>query len=63
LEKDGQRIEHLGLSLTVTMLWLRFSISQMDVPTCQSYTMAVVDGDQRSAVAGATSVARTVASA
>ena len=31
---------------------LRFSISQMDVPTRQSYTMAVVDPDERSAAAG-----------
>ncbi len=31
------------LSLAVIVLLLRFSISQMDVPTRQSYTMAVVD--------------------
>jgi predicted MFS family arabinose efflux permease len=33
-------------------LLLRFSISQMDVPTRQSYTVAVVDPDERSAAAG-----------
>jgi hypothetical protein len=39
------------------------SISQMDVPTRQSYTMAVVDPDERTATAGITNVARTTASA
>jgi MFS family permease len=48
-----------ALPLAVLMLLLRFSISQMDVPTRQSYTMAVVDGDERSAAAGVTGVART----
>lgn len=41
-------------------LLLRFSISQMDVPTRQAYTMAVVRPDERSAAAGVTSVARSV---
>jgi len=49
-----------GLSLAVTVLLLRFSISQMDVPTRQSYTMAMVDPDERSAAAGITGVARTI---
>jgi len=44
-------------------LLLRFSISQMDVPTRQSYTMAVVDPDERSAAAGVTGVARTTGAA
>lgn len=35
----------------------------MDVPTRQSYTMAIVEPDERSAAAGITSVARTVAHA
>jgi hypothetical protein len=39
------------------------SISQMDVPTRQSYTMAVVDPDERTAAAGLTNVARSTASA
>jgi hypothetical protein len=42
------------------VLLLRFSISQMDVPTRQSYTLAVVDPDERSAAAGITGIARTV---
>ncbi|MDQ3880719.1 MAG: hypothetical protein M3295_06585 [Chloroflexota bacterium] len=41
----------------------RMSISQMDVPTRQSYTMAVVDPDERTATAGITNVARTTAAA
>jgi MFS family permease len=47
------------LPLAIAMLLLRFSISQMDVPTRQSYTMAVVDPDERSAAAGVTGIART----
>ena len=49
-----------NLPLAILMLLLRYSISQMDVPTRQSYTMAVVDPDERSAAAGVTGVARTV---
>ncbi len=48
------------LPLAVAVLLLRFSISQMDVPTRQSYTMAVVDPAERSAAAGVTGIARTV---
>ena len=46
-------------SLAVLVLLLRFSISQMDVPTRQAYTMAVVDPDERSAAGGFTAVARS----
>jgi predicted MFS family arabinose efflux permease len=48
-----------NLPLTILVLLLRFSISQMDVPTRQSYTMAVVAPDERSAAAGITGIART----
>ena len=51
------------LELAVLVLLLRFSISQMDVPTRQSYTMAVVDPDERSAAAGLTGIARSVGAA
>ena len=51
------------LPLAVGLLFLRFSISQMDVPTRQSYTMAVVDPAERSAAAGVTGIARTVGAA
>jgi MFS family permease len=49
-----------SLPLAISVLLLRFSISQMDVPTRQSYTMAVVDPGERSAAAGITGIARTV---
>jgi len=49
-----------SLPLAITVLLLRFSISQMDVPTRQSYTMAVVSPDERSAAMGVTSIARSV---
>lgn len=48
------------LPLAIGTLLLRFSISQMDVPTRQSYTMAVVDPDERSAASGVTSIARSL---
>jgi len=51
------------LPLATLMLLLRFSISQMDVPTRQSYTMAVVAPDERSAASGITGVARTTGAA
>jgi MFS family permease len=49
--------------LAVALLLARFSISQMDVPARQSYTMAVVDPDERSAAAGVTGIARSVGAA
>ena len=51
------------LPLAIVMLLGRFALSQMDVPTRQSYTMAVVDPDERAAAASVTGVARSVASA
>ena len=47
----------------VAVLLLRFSISQMDVPTRQSYTMSVVSPDERSAAAGITTVVRSLGAA
>ena len=52
-----------NLWLAVAMLLLRATISQMDVPARQSYTMAVVDPDERSAASGITTVARSVGAA
>jgi len=51
-----------NLPLAIACLLLRFSISQMDVPTRQSYTMAVVAPEERSAAAGITGIARSVGS-
>jgi MFS family permease len=52
-----------NLWLAVIVLLVRFSISQMDVPTRQSYIMAVVSKEERSAAAGITGVARTTGAA
>jgi len=52
-----------NLPLAIAVLMVRFSISQMDVPTRQSYTMSVVEPDERSAAAGVTGVARTLGAA
>ena len=49
-----------SLPLAVAVLFARFSISQMDVPTRQSYLMAVVSPEERSAAGGVTGVARTI---
>jgi len=49
-----------NLPLAIVLLFARFSISQMDVPTRQSYTMAVVAPDERSAASGVTAVARSI---
>jgi MFS family permease len=49
-----------NLPLAIAMLLLRFSISQMDVPTRQSYTLAVVSPEERSSAAGVTGIARTL---
>jgi MFS family permease len=52
-----------NLPLAIGVLLARFSISQMDVPTRQSYTMAVVEPDERSAAAGVTTIARSIGAA
>ena len=52
-----------NLPLAIGVLLLRFSISQMDVPTRQAYTMQVVAPDERSAAAGITGIARTTGAA
>jgi MFS family permease len=51
------------LPLAILVLLVRFSLSQMDVPTRQSYVMAVVEPDERSAAAGVTGIARTTGAA
>jgi MFS family permease len=49
-----------NLALATALLLVRFSISQMDVPTRQSYIMAVVTPEERSAAGGVAGVARTI---
>jgi MFS family permease len=52
-----------NLPLAIVVLFARFSISQMDVPPRQSYTMAVVTPDERSAAGGVTGIARSIGAA
>jgi MFS family permease len=51
------------LPLAIGVLLLRFSISQMDVPTRQAFVIAAVDESERTAAAGITGVARTTGAA
>ena len=51
------------LPLAVAILLLRFSISQMDVPTRQAFVIAAVAPSERTAAAGITGVARTTGAA
>ena len=48
------------MTAAMGVLLVRFAISQMDVPTRQSYTMAVVEPDERAAAAGVTAIARSI---
>ena len=52
-----------NLELAVAMLLVRNLLSQLDVPTRQSYAMAVVDPDERAASGGILSVARNAGAA
>jgi MFS family permease len=52
-----------SLEFAAACLLLRMSLSQMDVPTRQSYIVAVVDPEERTAAASLTNVARNVAQA
>jgi MFS family permease len=49
--------------IAATLLLSRQAISQMDVPTRQAYTMALVDPEERTAAASVTSLARSLGSA
>jgi MFS family permease len=49
--------------VAATLLLLRQALSQMDVPTRQAYTMALVDPQERTAAASVTSLARSLGSA
>lgn len=44
----------------IAMLCLRYSISQMDVPTRNAYVQGVVDPSERSAANGVTNVVRSI---
>src|SRR6266699_3893540 len=48
--------------VAATLLLVRQALSQMDVPTRQAYTMALVEPEERTAAASVTSLARSVGS-
>jgi MFS family permease len=50
-------------SLAILILCLRFSISQMDVPTRNAYVQGMVDPSERSAASGVTNVVRSIGTA
>ncbi len=50
-----------SLFYAVSFLFIRQSLSQMDVPARQSYTMAIVKPNERTATAGITNTPRSVA--
>jgi MFS family permease len=52
-----------NVELAVGVLLVRHLLSQMDVPTRQSYSMAVIDADERAAAAGILSVSRNAGAA
>ncbi len=49
------------LPLAITVLLMRFALSQMDVPTRQAYVAAMVDPEERTAAAATTNTARYLA--
>ncbi len=51
------------LSIVLTLLFIRAALSQMDVPTRNSYVMAIVTPAERPAAASITAVPRSLASA
>ena len=51
------------LPLAIALYLARMALSQMDVPTRQSYIVAVVDEDERITAAGITNISRNVAQA
>ena len=50
-------------SIAIAFYLARMALSQMDVPTRQSYIVAVVKEDERTAAAGITNISRNVAQA
>eukprot|EP00741_Cyanophora_paradoxa_P020875 tig00021318_g20153.t1 len=52
-----------GMLPAMAVLCLRYCISQMDVPTRQSYVVAVVDPSEKTAAGGVTNIARSVGAA
>ena len=52
-----------NLEIAILFYMVRMALSQMDVPTRQSYIVAVVEEDERTASAGITNLSRNIAQA
>jgi sugar phosphate permease len=52
-----------NLELAIALYLARMTLSQMDVPTRQSYIVAVVGDEERTSAAGITNVSRNIAQA
>jgi len=52
-----------NLEIAIVFYMVRMALSQMDVPTRQSYIVAVVEEDERTASAGITNLSRNIAQA
>jgi predicted MFS family arabinose efflux permease len=52
-----------NVGVALALLLARSALSQMDIPARQSYVVAVVDPDERTAAASVTNATRTVAQA
>ena len=52
-----------NLEIAIVFYMLRMALSQMDVPTRQSYIVAVVEEEERTASAGITNLSRNIAQA
>jgi MFS family permease len=52
-----------NLEIAIVLYLIRMALSQMDVPTRQSYIVAVVEEDERTASAGITNLSRNIAQA
>ena len=52
-----------NLPLAIALYLARMALSQMDIPTRQSYIVAVVKEDERTAAAGITNISRNIAQA
>jgi MFS family permease len=52
-----------SLSVAIAFYLIRMALSQMDVPTRQSYIVAVVNKEERTAAAGITNISRNISQA
>ena len=52
-----------NLEIAIVVYMVRMGLSQMDVPTRQSYIVAIVEEDERTASTGITNLSRNVAQA